>query len=386
VVKRGKKLARNAVAVKRSYGFQSAQSAALIALGLVLGPLTAPAADDPQASLIYSAVRKKHPDLATICPLDDAQRRQIVVQATIELATSRKVSDPMVSGPLAGDMLRQACGISTGNSTNAGAIRWAVSGQTLSMDGERRELSAFTSVHNMANRVYAPNGAGPFPAVVLNTTIGSVSQHLLVQAKALLESGFAVMVVDSYGPRNLRPGEVLIPAEMVNDAYGALALLQGLPYIDAQRIYQSGYSLGAMTAAMLASPEGAQKLGAKGRFRATVGHYGNCTTPSGPIVASGDKALEWLSSDSDRPVLMLMAQMDLETPPKTCFPLLETMKAAGKPVDWHIYPNTTHGWDKAENNGYIYRAPSGENMTYRYDAQVTRDATQRMIAFFNLHR
>ena len=85
-------------------------------------------------------------------------------------------------------------------------------------------------------------------------------------------------------------------------------------------------------------------------------------------------------------VLMLMAALDVETPPKTCFPLMETMKAAGKPVDWHIYPGTTHGWDKAENNGYVYRAPTGETMAYRYDAQVTQDATQRMIAFFNLHR
>lgn len=269
---------------------------------------------------------------------------------------------------------------------SASDIRWAVSGKTLSMDGERRELSAFTSVHHMPNRVYAPCGAGPFPAVVLNTTIGSVSQHLLVQAKALLEAGFAVMVVDSYGPRNLRPGEIIVPAEMANDAYGALELLQGLPFVEAKRIYQSGYSMGAMTAALLASLQGAQKLGAKGRFRATVGHYGNCTTPSGPIAASGDKALAWLSADSDRPVLMLMAALDIETPPKTCFPLLEAMKAAGKPVDWHMYPNTTHGWDKAENNGYFYRAPGGESMTYRYDAEVTRDATQRMIAFFNQYR
>jgi dienelactone hydrolase len=62
------------------------------------------------------------------------------------------------------------------------------------------------------------------------------------------------------------------------------------------------------------------------------------------------------------------------------------MKAAGKEVDWHIYPATTHGWDKAENNGYVYRAADGRTMTYRYDAQVSQDATQRMIAFFNRHR
>ena len=231
------------------------------------------------------------------------------------------------------------------------------------MDGERRELSASTSVSRLANRVYAPAGAGPFPAVVLNTTIGSVSQHLMVQAKALLEAGFAVVVVDSYAPRNLRVDDLLFPAEMANDAYGALALLQTLPYIDPNRIYQTGFSVGALAAAMLASPQGAQQLQVKGRFRATVGHYGNCTTPSGPNPFSHNMTIEWLSAESDRPVLMLMAALDIECPLKTCFPLMETMKAAGKPVDWHIYPNTTHGWDKAENNGYVYRAPDGATMT-----------------------
>jgi dienelactone hydrolase len=62
------------------------------------------------------------------------------------------------------------------------------------------------------------------------------------------------------------------------------------------------------------------------------------------------------------------------------------MKVAGKPVQWHVYPNTTHGWDKAENNGYVYRAANGETMTYRYDETVTKDAIHRMIAFFNSFR
>jgi len=62
------------------------------------------------------------------------------------------------------------------------------------------------------------------------------------------------------------------------------------------------------------------------------------------------------------------------------------MKAAGKPVEWHIYPKTTHGWDQAEHSGHVYRTNSGETMSYRHDAEVTRDATARMIEFFNRHR
>jgi dienelactone hydrolase len=61
------------------------------------------------------------------------------------------------------------------------------------------------------------------------------------------------------------------------------------------------------------------------------------------------------------------------------------MKAAGKDVYWHIYPKTTHGWDKAEHNGYVYRL-YGETMMYRYDEAVANDATGRMIAFFNRYQ
>jgi dienelactone hydrolase len=55
-------------------------------------------------------------------------------------------------------------------------------------------------------------------------------------------------------------------------------------------------------------------------------------------------------------------------------------------VSWHVYPNTTHGWDKAENNGYVYRSSTGASMIYKYDAAVTREAAARMIDFFNRYR
>ncbi|MDP2134105.1 MAG: dienelactone hydrolase family protein, partial [Sulfuritalea sp.] len=174
----------------------------------------------------------------------------------------------------------------------------------------------------------------------------------------------------------------LFPAEVARDAYDALAQLQARSYIDKNRIFQTGYSLGGYAAAMLASPQGAEAFKASGRFRATVGNYGSCA-----MVQEGSSAqqLEMLSADSDRPILMLMAELDIETPPRHCFPLLEEMKATGKDLHWHVYPKTTHGWDKAENNGFVYRL-NGETMTYRYDEAVAKDATRRMIEFYNRYR
>ena len=53
---------------------------------------------------------------------------------------------------------------------------------------------------------------------------------------------------------------------------------------------------------------------------------------------------------------------------------------------WHLYPNTTHGWDKVENSGYVHCSPNSATMTHRDDADVTRDYTTRMIAFFGRYR
>lgn len=357
----------------------------LFGLWLLAGLLApvAHAATDPDIKLIYDAVRGKFPDFSAYCKLSDNERRQTAVQVTMALASARKLTDPFGAGPQAGVLLRRDCGMET-TTVGMASVRWTASAKPLTFDADKQTLGMFTNASSLANRIYTPEGAGPFPAVVLNHTIGGISPHLLVQARALLDAGFAVMVVDSYGPRGIRSGSILFPAEVAKDAYDALAHLSSQPYVDRNRVFQTGYSLGAFASALLASPEGAQifKAKAPARFRASVGHYGSCALQDKPT----DPKLEMLSADSDRPILMLMAELDIETPPKTCFPLLEEMKTAGKDVHWHIYPNTTHGWDKAENNGFVYRTNSGETMTYRYDAAVAKDATARMIAFFNNYR
>lgn len=340
------------------------------------------AADESSVTLIYESVRGKYPNLAAYCKLADAERRQIVVGMTMQLAGERNVSDPFVSGAEAGARLRKDCGLGAMAAADIGKLRWTASARPLMFDGEKRTVDRLTDVQALGNKIYTPDGPGPFPAVVINHTSGGISQHLLVHARDLLESGFAVLVVDSFGPRGIRSGGALFPAEVAKDAYDALAQLQARSDIDKSRIFQTGYSLGGYAAALLASSQSADAFKASGRFRATVGNYGSCAMVQGN---SSAQQLEMLSADSDRPILMLMAELDIETPPKHCFPLLEEMKAAGKDVSWHIYPATTHGWDKVENNGYVYRL-NGETMTYRYDAKMAKDATGRMIAFFNKYQ
>ncbi len=358
----------------------------LLAFMLLGMASVAHAASDAEARLVYDGVRSKFPDFNAYCRLSDDEKRQAAVQVTMVLASARKLSDPYGAGPQAGTLLRRDCGIESA-APDPARLRWLVSAKPLSFDPSRETFGMFTRAQSLANKVYAPEGNGLFPAVVISTTKG-VSEHLRVHARELIDAGFAVLVVDTFGPRGYKAGvNEPLPAEFAKDAYDALAHLLTLPYIDRSRIFQTGYSYGGMAAALLASPEGAQEFKSSARFRATVANYGSCTIAS-PYAGgqSGATYMPMLSADSDRPILLLMAELDIETPPKSCFPLLEQMKAAGKDVHWHIYPGTTHGWDKAENNGYVYRTNSGETMTYRYDAGIARDATERMISFFNRYR
>ncbi|MDO8790109.1 MAG: dienelactone hydrolase family protein [Sulfuritalea sp.] len=339
------------------------------------------AADESSVKTIYDAVLGKYPDLATYCKLADAERRQIVVGTTMQLAGERKVSDPFVSGAEAGARLRKECGLGAISAADLAKLRWTASAKPLVFDGEKRSVDDLTDIRALGNAIYTPAGPGPFPAAVISHTNGGISQHLLVHARELLAAGFAVLVVDTYGPRGIKLGSGLFPAESAKDAYDALTHLQAQAYINKNRIFQTGYSLGAFAAALLASPQSAEAFGARGRFRATVANYGSCAIQE----SASTRKLDMLSADSDRPILMLMAELDIEVPPKHCFPLLEEMKAAGKDVNWHLYPKTTHGWDKAENSGYVYRL-NNETMTYRFDAEVAKDATARMIAFFNKYQ
>lgn len=228
------------------------------------------------------------------------------------------------------------------------------------------EIGAFTT---LSNTVFKPKGEGPFPAVVLVHTCGGIKDsHMRRHAQELLEMNFVVLMQDSFEPRGMRDcganNQNAVSAVLgVRDAYAALAHLSKYPFVDKNRIYQSGYSWGGFVATLLTSSGLAEIFNAPARFRATVSNYSPCLF----------QGRELITRNADKPVLMLMGEKDTETPPSSCFPKLEELKAAGKPVNWHVYPDTTHGWDK---EGQMDRG-------YFYNEAISLDATKRMVGFFN---
>jgi dienelactone hydrolase len=223
-------------------------------------------------------------------------------------------------------------------------------------------IGIFTSI---ANAAFKPNGSGPFPAVVLMHSCGGVrNPHIKQHAQELLKAGYVVLVTDSFEPRGVQncANRVVSGSAGVADAYAALAYLAAKPFVDKSRIYQVGYSWGAIISTMLASPQSATIVGSSLRFAATVSNYSNC---------SYQDKYKLVLQDSDRPFLMLMGERDQELPSSNCFPLLTEMKTQGSPVEWFVFPNATHSWDK----------PSNPERGYVYDERVTAEATAKMLEF-----
>lgn len=269
-----------------------------------------------------------------------------------------------------------------GSSPLAAAARLA---PDLAYPTEPSGLSIFSSPQ-MA--VYKPEGAGPFPALVLMHQCGGLRNRartwqnlsVLQWARDAVAHGYVALVVDSLGPRNVDM-VCLGPRNGVNFARGARdALLAGkhlasLPYVDPQRIAVAGFSWGAMVAVLTGSHEWASTLGDGFRFRAAAALYPGCFT----VAWANGSPYEIVNPDIDRPLLVLMGGQDTETPAAECTSRIERLQ--GAPVTTHLYPDATHCWDCRNLNNFSKVDVRGSHVVYHYDEAVTRDSAERLFDF-----
>ncbi len=252
---------------------------------------------------------------------------------------------------------------------------------------EASKISFFTSP-GMA--LYRPDGAGPFPALILLHACSGLKSVLrnfnntamLTWAKAALKRGYVVLMVDSLEPRgvdtvcNGPQGGVNFPRG-VKDALQAAAHLRGLPYVDKSRVALAGFSWGAAVGVAAASRLWSDTLLPGHRLDAVVALYPKCSTVRPPTGTS----FELVNDDVDRPLLVLMGERDNETPPEECISRLKPLKAAGAPVDWHVYPGATHCWDCDHLHGQRKFDTQGNAIFYYYDRRIAEDSMERMFVF-----
>jgi dienelactone hydrolase len=254
-----------------------------------------------------------------------------------------------------------------------------------------------------------PEGEGPFPAVVIVHDCSGLGPRSsgapLRWARELVPQGYVVIIPDSFLSRGLADGVCLIPGSQtvsVNgnvraaDAYGALAALRALPYVDGKRIGILGGSHGGWTtlAAMYVALDANNPLAEAKRdgFAAAIALYPSCAPRYGAWSTSRPGNVGPVTGYSGiyqpiAPLLILIGEKDYWTPSEPCRRLAEASRAAGYPVDIRIYPDAHHSFDSNYPVRYDARrnnssSPSGRGATTGGNPAAWEDARKEVATFF----
>jgi dienelactone hydrolase len=219
----------------------------------------------------------------------------------------------------------------------------------------------------ISGALFKPAGAGPFPAVVyMIGCAGLDPPPIRAQQKTdiehMLAKGVAIMIVDSFTPRNEPEGVCAnLDGEKAmqyftrgsNDALAAVAVLKSMPEIDPKRIFLVGFSLGAISS--LQAIDSKNPASRDGGVAGVVAYYPFCYDGVDPTVRT----------------LVLIGEKDDWTPAAPCQAV--TGKANLEVV---VYPGATH----------VFNMPSDKPLDVLrhhlvYDEKATQDAQKRADAF-----
>ena len=243
-----------------------------------------------------------------------------------------------------------------------------------------------------ASKMFKPQGPGPFPALVMLPTCGGhLRSHVFdVWAKAALQRGFAVLVVDPLTPRGVTaPGENCKAPSKVSlwrlrkDAFDAAAHLRKQTFVDPDRIGLLGLSQGAMaalgvSASLYETPQG------KPAFRGIVANYPVCFLGNLRMAGRAPVNVNFVPEEKITvPLLVQMGDLDTEGPPQDCISRLQVQKDKGAPVETVVYKNATHAWDMGIS--FAKTAANGQHVEYRSNPKVTAESVARALDFLDQH-
>jgi dienelactone hydrolase len=175
-----------------------------------------------------------------------------------------------------------------------------------------------------------PSGRGPFPAVVLlHSCLGLPAMRKSI-AGTFANWGYVALFVDDFATRGLKETCSVDFREGPADAFGALAFLSKLSFVDPTRIGAVGYSQGGDTALEIASSHFAEAPDGM-KFKAAAAFYPPCAN-------LGNAALEI-------PTLVLVGELDDVTPAADCRRLVRAQPRGGSNLTLVVYPGAHHLFD-----------------------------------------
>jgi dienelactone hydrolase len=174
-----------------------------------------------------------------------------------------------------------------------------------------------------------PRGTGPFPAVALLHSCLGLPVDRRAIGGALASWGYVALFVDDFATRRIRETCAVDFPEGVADAFGALAFLAKLPYVDPARIGAVGYSQGADTALTIASARLASAFAIPTdlNFKAAAAYYPPCANQGGARITI--------------PTLIMIGGSDDVTPAADC----QRLASGQSQVKLVVYPGANHGFD-----------------------------------------
>jgi dienelactone hydrolase len=195
-------------------------------------------------------------------------------------------------------------------------------------------------------QLYKPDGDGPFPTVIALHGCGGLGGHseqvaprYLDWAEQLLKGGYAVLLPDSYGSRELGPQcrvkerRVLARRERVADIVAARRWLVQQPWAAADRISLIGWANGASALLWAVRPQSSRNDGPD--FRSAIAFYPDCRISSG---------LGW---SARVPTLLLIGAKDDVSSPSACRQMVEGARGRSALTRIEVYPGAPHDFDRA---------------------------------------
>ncbi len=213
----------------------------------------------------------------------------------------------------------------------------------------------------LSGELLLPEGAGPFPVVVLAHGCGGRTAVDRTWAIVLRDWGYATFALDSFTGRNLHEvcsdATVLSGIQRIPDAYGALRLLATHPHIDARRAALMGFSHGGILTLNAATMWAKETYAPAGQpaFRAFLPFYPYCNS----VYPERDHV--------SAPVRIHIGGADDWTPAASCISLAESLKAAGYDIAITVYPGAYHGFDNPWGGAYqrLTGVDSGATCVFR---------------------
>jgi carboxymethylenebutenolidase len=188
--------------------------------------------------------------------------------------------------------------------------------------------------------MYTPPGKGPFPALVVIHEWWGLNDWVKEQASELADQGYVTLAIDLYrGKVATTPDEAHeimrgVPEDRANrDLLAASSYLRAQKNVDPKRVGSIGWCMGGGYSLDLALNDP--------KLKAAVINYGH--------LAADDATLKKINA----PILGIFGGQDRGIPPADVNKFEAQLKALGKTVEIHIFPDAGHAFENPDNKqGY----------------------------------